>query len=224
VVACAVTVVVVAGAGSGQGWRPWPPPSGGCGRCAGSGRPGPASAGGGGDARSAPGMNRAAGRGRVLRPAARSLRANASVRRPGRSHGRLQRSPPSSSGRPGPPGWRGRRRSVARSGRLQFVRELPGCPADSHDLEPDIYVDHRMISTCIRFDSNLVVPYSPSRYPHGTAPKSLPPGSATSRSIALNSLFADRSELPLSCRPHDRDCSRRTPSACRGFVNSEWHD
>src|SRR5512133_1544817 len=53
--------------------------------------------------------------------------------------------------------------------RLQFVWELPGCPADSHDLRPDIYVDHRMISTCIRFDSNRVVPYSPTRYPHRSA-------------------------------------------------------
>src|SRR5215212_6146646 len=95
--------------------------------------------------------------------------------------------------------------------RLQFVWELPGCPADSHELRPDIYVDHRMISTCIRFDSNRAVPYSPTRYPHGTATKSLPPGSATSRSIALNSLFAVRSGLPLSCRSHDRDCSRRSP-------------
>src|SRR4029453_1325360 len=43
----------------------------------------------------APDMNRGAGRGRVLRPAARSLRANASVRRPGRSHGRCLGSPPS---------------------------------------------------------------------------------------------------------------------------------
>jgi hypothetical protein len=29
----------------------------------------------------------------------------------------------------------GRRRTVAGSAELQFVRELPGCPADSHDLE-----------------------------------------------------------------------------------------
>lgn len=165
-------------------------------------------------------LNRAAGWGRVLRPAARSLRASASVTGPGRSHGRCQGPPPSSAC-----GGPARLGAGPENGcRLQFVWELPGCPADSHELRPGIYVDHRMISTCIRFDSNRAVPYSPTRYPHGTATKSLPPGSATSRSIALNSLFADRSELPLSCRPHDRDCSRRSPSACRELVNSELQD
>src|SRR5262245_16329282 len=118
-------------------------------------------------------------------------------------------------GQAGSPGGRGRREWSW----VEYVWELPGCPADSHVLEADIYVDHRMISTCIRFDSNRVVPYSPTRYPHGTGPKSLPPGSATSRSTALISRPADRSELPLSCRPHDRDCSRRSPPAlCRGLV------
>ena len=75
-------------------------------------------------------------------------------------------------GRAGSPGWGGRRETVAVQG---FGRELPGCPPDSHVLEPDIYVDHRMISACIRFDSNRDVPYSPSRYPHGTVTRSLPP-------------------------------------------------
>jgi hypothetical protein len=65
----------------------------------------------------------------------------------------------------------GRRETVAVQG---FGGELPGCRPDSHVLEPDIYVDHRMISACIRFDSNRDVPYSPSRYPHGTVTKSLP--------------------------------------------------
>jgi hypothetical protein len=154
-------------------------------------------------------MNRAAGRGRILRPAARSLRANASVTGPGRSHGRCQGPPPSwACGRTGSPGERSRRRTVAGCslcGNPQGVRRIPAI------FVADIYIDHRMISTCIRFDSNRAVPYSPSRYPHGTATKSLPPGSATSRSIALNSPFADRSGLPLSCRPHDRSCSRRSP-------------
>jgi hypothetical protein len=116
-------------------------------------------------------MNRAAGRGRVLRPAARSLRANASVTGPGRSHGRCQGPPPSGPA-VGPARLGG---GAGENGcRLQFVWELPGCPADSHDLRADIYVDHRMISTCIRFDSNRAVPYSPSRYPHGNAPRASP--------------------------------------------------
>jgi len=154
-------------------------------------------------------MNRAAGRWRVLHPAARSLRANASVTGTGALPWQVPGTTSFLCLRSDRLAWRS---EPAENGcRLQFVWELAGCPADSHDLRPDIYVDHRMISTCIRFDSNRVVPYSPTRYPHGTAPKSHPPGSATSRSIALNSPFADRSELPLSCRPHDRDCSRRSP-------------
>ena len=154
-------------------------------------------------------MNRAAGRWRVLHPAARSLRANASVTGTGALPWQVPGTTSFLCLRSDRLAWRS---EPAENGcRLQFVWELAGCPADSHDLRPDIYVDHRMISTCIRFDSNRVVPYSPTRYPHGTAPKSHPPGSATSRSIALNSPFADRSELPLSCRPNDRDCSRRFP-------------
>ena len=130
-------------------------------------------------------MNRAAGRWRVLHPAARSLRANASVTETGALPWQVPGTTSFLGLRSGRLAWGA---EPAENGcRLQFVWELPGCPADSHDLRPGIYVDHRMISTGIRFDSNRVVPYSPSRYPHGTAPKSHPPGSATSRSIALNS-------------------------------------
>jgi hypothetical protein len=154
----------------GRGRRPWPPTSGGYGcrspACSPAWHTARHRSGDG-----TPDMNRAAGRGRVLRPAARSLRANASVRRPGRSHGRCLGSPPSwVRGRAGSPGWRAGGERL----QLQFVWELPRRPADSHHLEPDSYVDHRMISTCIRFDSNRVVPYSPSRYPHGMQQRASP--------------------------------------------------
>jgi hypothetical protein len=72
--------------------------------------------------------DRAAGRGRVLRPAARSLRANASVTGTGRSHGRCQGPPPSSAcGWTGSPGGRGRRTVAGCSlcGNSLDVRRIP---------------------------------------------------------------------------------------------------
>jgi hypothetical protein len=77
-----------------------------------------------------------------------------------------------SCGRAGLPEWRSQReRPLCRAlwGNSRDVGRIPNF------WSRDIYVDHRMISVCIRFDSNRGVPYSPRATPHGSATKSLPP-------------------------------------------------
>jgi hypothetical protein len=187
-------------------------------------------------------MNRAAGREEdPFRPAARSLLAHASVARTEAFPWRGCRSPPSCGrgwparlgGGPGVAAVVERLRWELLGGRLDSL--LSGYAKDCRGLLLVAGLSglggwrgvRRVGEVTGRYRLTYdLTPRGGCRTVRRATPMaplqiSLPPASAVPLNLRSDSPSAGRSELPLLCRPHGRDCSRRSPRAHRGLAVSE---